>query len=276
MLPFLFIAAGALFVGSGIKKPKPATVLKKGGEVKKIEPPKPVSKEVEYITIKKRWKKKKESIANLATNIRSLRYNITTDLQSDNDKVFLTALAVELMDKTAERVGNDDSASNGHFGITGLNKKHVTVEGNKVTLKYTGKSGVEHEKVITDERLASNIKKAKEISPNKYLLCTSDNFRIKSDRINRYLSDYDVTAKDLRGFAANKWIVNKLKEIEIADTDKERQKQFNTIAKSVAKKVGHGNATLKKHYMIPELESDFVTKGKIIDIKFSNGGHVLN
>ena len=42
-----------------------------------------------------------------------------------NEKDFLTALAVTTMLKTAERVGNNNSASEkGHFGVTGFKKNH--------------------------------------------------------------------------------------------------------------------------------------------------------
>lgn len=227
-------------------------------------------------TINQRWKKKKNNIGALAHNIRSLRYNVTRDLKSEDEKVFLTALAVDLMDKTAERVGNEDSAENGNIGITGLQKRHVSIDGNTVSLKYVGKSDVEHEKSITNAGLANSVKRAIDGSGTKYLLCTSDKFRIKSDRVNRYLQDFDITAKDIRGYAANRWIIDKLKSIE-PDKDKAvRQKQFNEIAKGVSKKVGHGLPTLKKHYMIPELETKFVSSGKVIDLKkYKKGGEVL-
>lgn len=119
--------------------------------------------------------------------------------------------------------------------------------------------------------MAKNIEKAKQISPSRFLLCTSNMFRINEDRINRYLVNYDITAKDIRGYSSNKWIVNRLKEIEPAETEAKRQKQFNIIAKKVAEKVGHGYATLKKHYMLPRLESEFVKKATIIEMKKMGG-----
>ena len=178
-----------------------------GGFIRKEESPK---------VIKKRWTKKKENIGALAHNIRSLRYNITRDLKSEDEKVFLTALAVALMDKTAERVGNEDSAENGHIGITGLRKKHIKIDGNTITLKYTGKSGVDHEKTFTDEELAKALQRAIDNSATRYLLCTSDKFRIKNDRVNRYLQEFDITAKDIRGYSANKWILDKLKKVDLS------------------------------------------------------------
>ncbi len=82
----------------------------------------------------------------MSSYMRKLRYNVSTDLKSEDEKVYLTALVVAIMQLTSERIGNAASAKNGHYGITGLRKKHVKIEGNKVTLTYKGKSGVKQEK----------------------------------------------------------------------------------------------------------------------------------
>lgn len=222
-----------------------------------------------------RWQKKKEHIQELANNIQRLRLNITNDLKSNDQKIFLTALVVALMDKTGERVGNEDSASNGHFGITGLQKDHISFAGNKVILNYTGKSGVEHEKEFTDIKLSKYLKKAIRKSPGKFVFVTTDDFKIKADTVNRYLTDFNVTAKDIRGYSANKWIIDKLNCLpEIPSEENKRKREFNAIVKKIAQKIGHGSGTLKKHYLIPELSEQFIIHGKIIDIK--NLGYTMD
>lgn len=70
------------------------------------------------VKIKNRWLKKRSGIETLANSIQRLRYNITKDLQSDDEKVYLTALGLDIMIATGERVGNGDSAGNGHYGVT--------------------------------------------------------------------------------------------------------------------------------------------------------------
>ena len=224
--------------------------------------------------VKDRWAKKKEHIEILANNIQKLRYNITKDLSSNNEKVFLTALVISVMDNTGERVGNNESASNGHFGITGLQKKHIKINGNTITLTYVGKSNVSHETRFTNEKIAKALKDAINKSKSKLVFETSDGFQIKNDRINRYLSKFNVTAKDIRGYSANKWVTDKLKNITPAVEEKDRKKQFNEILKKVAQQIGHGKATLQKHYLIPELETSYIDDKKIIDIK-QLGGEIM-
>lgn len=229
--------------------------------------------------LEKRWHKKKEHISKMADTIKRLRLNITKDIKGDDERIRLTALAIAVMDKTAERVGNSDSEQNGHFGITGFKKSHVSIDGNTVRLNYVGKSGVEHEKQFSDELIASELKKAIKYSDCEFVFCTNDGFRVKSDKINRYLSEFGVTAKDIRGYSANRWIIDKLNKIEpndIGETEAKRKRKFNKVLKFVAGKVGHGASTLRNHYMTPELEEEFVRHGKIIDLSefYKSGGTV--
>lgn len=230
-----------------------------------------------------RWQKKKERIQQLSSTISGLRGQLSRDIASDDEKTALTALVIAVMDKTAERVGNDDSADNGHFGVTGFRKNHISVVGSTVHLDYVGKSGTKHEKSFTDERIAKALKRAIKNSPSKFIFETSDGFRIKSDKVNRYLDEFGITAKDIRGYMANRWIIEKLKRQNSKVTSeqpdkakKERKKIFNQALKETAAEVGHGRGTLKKHYMIPELPVEFIEHGHIIDMRnlgyFKEGG----
>lgn len=220
--------------------------------------------------LQQRWQKKKKNIHNIAENIQSLRNQVTRDLSSDDEKLSLTALVVAIMDKTGERVGNETSKENGHLGITGLDKRNVTINGNEVTLKYVGKSGVSHEKSFSNENIAKYLKQAIINSPTSSVFTTSNDFKIKSDKVNRYLSSFDVTAKDLRGYSANKWVVDKLNEVDIEETESKRKRQFNKVVSSVAEKIGHGKTTLKNHYLFPSIEYNFVMKSKVSEVKDVN------
>jgi DNA topoisomerase-1 len=223
---------------------------------------------------KKRRDKKIKSIRTIASNIHKLRRRVTKDLKSDDEKTKLTALAVAIMDKTAERVGNDESAKGGHFGVTGFKNKHIEVEGNTITIKYVGKSGVDQEKKFTDKLIAGILKDCKGRCDNKEapILSTDDGFKIKADKVNRYLRDFDITAKDIRGYSANRLMTESLKNADISSDEKERKKKFQEVLKSVAERVGHQKATLKLHYLLPSIENDYVGKGKVVSLKEASCG----
>lgn len=230
--------------------------------------------------IESRWKKKKDRICALSNNIQKLRLNIYKNLTSDDEKTFLTSLVVALLDKTAERIGNEDSASYGRFGVTGFKKKHINIIGNKVHLNYVGKAGVKHEKSFSDKRIAKALKKAIRRSPSNFIFETSDGFRIKADKVNKFLSDFSISAKDIRGYCCNKFTIDKLNKIEIAETEKKRKTELNKILKKIASRIGHGRSTLKKHYLIPELYETYIKSGEIINIKeegyYKDGGAIYN
>lgn len=223
---------------------------------------------VKEYDIEKRWDSKRESIYNLRDKIDRLKRKVRSDLYSSDDKTRLTALVVRIMMQTSERVGNSESAKNGHFGVTEFKRKHVDVEGNKVILTYKGKSGVEHEKSFTDEASAQMVRDliARGKSPNTQLFVTQGGFQIKADKVNRYLRAFDAKSKDLRGFNANRMMYQELKGLKVKD-EKERKTVFNAALRKVAQKIGHGPATLRKQYLLPEIEEQFYAKGSIGKIK---------
>lgn len=215
--------------------------------------------------IKQRWDSKRESIYSLKSNIDRLKRHIRQDLVSCNEKDRLTALVIRIMLYTSERVGNEESASNGHFGVTQFKNKHIKVEGNRVILDYVGKSGVEHEKSFVDETCAVMIKDLLS-RRNDFVFTTKEGFRIKPDRVNRYLSDFNAKSKDIRGFNANRLMVMELNRIGKTE-EKQRPKVFNASLRKIGAKVGHGASTLRTHYLLPEIEETFYKHGSIGKIK---------
>lgn len=225
--------------------------------------------ELKEYDLDKRWKLKRESIYNLRDKVSRLKRKVYSDLFSSDDRTRLTALVVRIMMLTSERVGNNDSAKNGHFGVTGFKRKHVDVEGNQIILTYIGKSGVEHEKTFSDATsalmLRDLIKFAK--TPNSPLFTTKDGFEIKADKVNRYLRKFDAKSKDIRGFNANRMMVIELKSKGKIKSENDRKKVFNEALRKISAKIGHGPATLRKQYLLPEIEEKFYAHGSIGKIK---------
>ena len=211
--------------------------------------------------IKQRWDSKRESIYSLQSNIDRLKRHIKQDLISPNEKERLTALVVRIMLYTSERVGNENSASNGHFGVTQFKNKHIKVDGNRVILEYVGKSGVEQEKSFVDESCSTMIKDLLS-RRNQFIFTTKEGFVIKADRVNRYLSNFNAKSKDIRGFNANRLMVMELNRIGKTE-EKQRAKVFNSSLRKISAKVGHTPATLRTHYLLPEIEENFYKYGSI-------------
>lgn len=225
--------------------------------------------EIKEYDIDKRWQLKRDSIYNLRDKIDRLKRKVRSDLYSSDDKTRLTALVVRIMMLTSERVGNSESASNGHFGVTGFKRKHVDVEGNKVILTYKGKSGVEHEKSFSEATVALMVKDLikRSKAPSDPLFVTTDGFVIKADKVNRYLRRFDAKSKDIRGFNANRLMVVELKSKGKIKDEKDRKKVFNEALRKISAKIGHRPSTLRKQYLLPEIEEKFYAHGSIGRIK---------
>lgn len=248
-----------------------AEVTRKSGgkaKIKKfIPPPKPTAAEQKIIdkNLKRRWRYKRDAIYTLRDNIDKLKRRVREDLKSDDEKTRLTALITRVMICTSERIGNDNSRDNGHYGICGFRPSQVTVEGDKIFLKYKGKSGVMHEREFSDAAAADLLDKLKE-RKNGYIFTTETGFRVRPDRVNRYLDDFGITSKDIRGFNANRQMVMKLKNVGVTE-EKERKHVFNDLLRKVAAKIGHTPATLRKHYLLPEIEKQFYGSGTVAKIE---------
>ena len=227
--------------------------------------------------IANRNRKKAERLEALKKNIGSLRKRVQRDLKSDDPTTMLTALAVGLIDHTYERVGNEDSADEGHFGVTGWTRKHISFGRGKATVRYVGKSGVKHEKKVSDASLVTALKNAYESNDDEDgSIFAHDLGKVDARKVNEYLKQFDVTAKDLRGFHANREMQERLSAIRskgkaLAEDKKAREKQLKTeflkALEQTAEAVGHEAATLRSMYLVPGLEEDFLADGKV-DSKF--------
>jgi len=212
--------------------------------------------------LKLRWEKKRIAIYAMKDSIDKLKRRINIDLLSENEKNKLTALIIRIMLSTSERIGNQESAENGHFGVTQFRKKHIEVIGNTIHLEYVGKSGVEQDKTFSDARAATILNELKR-RKHVYLFTTVEGFKIQADKVNRYLSQFDITSKDIRGYNANRYVTAELKKLGVIKEEKMRRKTFNMVIRKVAEKIGHTPSTLRKQYLLPEIEESFYATGKI-------------
>lgn len=225
-------------------------------EKKKFVKPEPVSDAV----IQKRWDKKRSAIKKLQKNITNLRSKVARDMDSTDEKTMITATIVRIIDKTGERVGNDESSSNGHHGVSNFLNKHIKVDGSKVSLSYTGKSGVKHNVTFTDPKVARNINTLKKRGE---VFVTSDGLSIKSTQVNKYLADFNITSKDLRGFKVNKLMSEKLRKLPKPKTDGDIKRVFNDVLRSVAEEIGHTPGICRKNYLLPEIEEQWYNRRKV-------------
>jgi len=220
-----------------------------------------------------RHREKAERLDNLQSNIGKLEDKVHEDLGSDDDKTRMTALAVALINDTYERVGNDESAANGHYGVTGWLKKHISFKNGEAKISYVGKSGVKQTKTVTDSALVKALKDAAEGKGEDEPLFDCEGCSVSSKEVNAYLKPFDITAKDLRGYHANREMMEALADIrsdgpslprDRKARDKILKGEFARALDVVAKIVGHETATLRNQYLVPHLEETYMKDGSVI------------
>lgn len=118
------------------------------------------------------------------------------------------ATIVLLLEKSLIRVGNDEYATeNGSYGLTTMRNWHVHITGSQIRFSFRGKSGQHHEVGVSDRRVASIVKRLRELPGQELFQYVDDEGErrgISSDDVNTYLRDLageEFTAKDFRTWA---------------------------------------------------------------------------
>jgi Eukaryotic DNA topoisomerase I, catalytic core len=228
--------------------------------------------------VAKRNNDKAKRLKKLSGSIKKLRSQVDKDLDSNDPEISLTALAVALMDETAERVGSEASAAGelnhegaGHYGVTTFEKRHVSFSKGKAHLKYTGKSGVNHDKTLSNPKVVKALKKAHDACKEGGIFCYEGG-KITASKVNEYLKPFDISAKDIRGFHANVGVRAMLESIrskggKLPEDKKEKEKKLKEEWKEaielVAKEVGHTSSTLKNQYLTPGMEDAYLRDGTV-------------
>jgi DNA topoisomerase IB len=105
---------------------------------------------------------KYEHMLHFGKALPAIRQRVAHDLALPGlprEKVLATI--VRLMETTYIRVGNETYARENHsYGLTTLRRRHVTIDGARLTFNFKGKSGVVHTINLTDRRLPASSKPA--------------------------------------------------------------------------------------------------------------------
>jgi DNA topoisomerase-1 len=199
-----------------------------------------------------RWKDKVSKIKLLEKNIGKLRKQYEKDLSSDDLRTQAEAAVVGIMDDTCARIGNEESVKEYKtYGVTTFKVKHLTFSGSKTTFKFVGKDQVKQDTFTTNSKITKVLKELVKGKKDNDFVFEIDGTKIWDRAINRYLKQFDISAKDLRGFQANRLMKDMLKK-----------KDWQEALEEVADIVGHEATTLKNQYLDPALVEKHETKKK--------------
>jgi DNA topoisomerase-1 len=177
------------------------------------------------------------------------------------------AAVVSLMERTNIRIGNSFYEKEyGSFGLTTLKDRHVKFNGNAVTFAFKGKKGVSHKIHLKSKKLASVIKKCRDV-PGKELFQFYDEegnrHSIDSGSVNNYIreiSGKDFTAKDFRTWAGTVQALLALKSIGCCDTKTETKRRIVEALDIVSNHLGNTRTVCKNYYVHPLILSLYESK----------------
>jgi DNA topoisomerase I len=203
-----------------------------------------------------------------------IRRRVAADLRRkglDREKVL--AAVVALLEITAVRVGNDEYArANKSFGLTTLRNRHARVRGKKLTFRFRGKSGVQHEIGIIDHRLAKIVRECQELPDQQLFEYVGDDgssHRVGSDEVNAYIREIsggDFTAKDFRTWMGTVRCAVALSQMARAETVTDRKRNVVEALRDVARQLGNTAAVCRKCYVHPEVLTAYMDDGALEQI----------
>ena len=196
-----------------------------------------------------------------AKSLPAIRRSVDKQLKRrtfDDDQVL--ALMVWFLDHSYIRIGNETYfEANESIGLTTLEKRHVTVSGETITLDFRGKSGKDHIIKLNDRRVALIMKRLL-TQPGKRLFRTP-NVNLSPNDCNEYLqriTGEQISAKDFRTWggtlAAFSYLKKQLKSGEKPD------KVTNQAIDEAADVLGNTRTVAKAHYVHPHILAAYTDK----------------
>lgn len=219
----------------------------------------------------KKWRETRDetkyfrSIA-FAHALPKIRKQVELDLSKPGmprEKVLATV--VKLLETTLIRIGNEEYAKqNNSYGLTTLRNKHVRVEGSSIHFEFKGKSGKKHFIDVKDRKLASIVKKARDLPGQElfeYVGEDGELHNVNSSDVNAYLKEIsgeEFTAKDFRTWAGTVLAANILLESTEGESAGPTKKNVVAAIESVAKKLGNTPSICRKCYVNPAVVDSYL------------------
>ncbi len=199
-----------------------------------------------------------ERLIAFAKALPAIREQVERDLgRTGLPREKVVAAVVRLLELTLIRVGNDEYARlNRSFGLATLRDRHARIDGTAITFRFRGKSGKEHEVGLRDRRLASVVRRCRDL-PGQELFQYVDGDGppqdVASDDVNAYLGRIapGITAKEFRTWAGTVLAYRALRALGKGSTDREKQRNVNAAIQATADNLGNTAAVARSAYIHP-------------------------
>ncbi len=204
-----------------------------------------------------------ERVLKFGERMPGIRKTVRADLAREGmPREKAAAAVVSAMDQTSIRVGNDEFARNGTYGLTTLLDRHVAIEtgSGAITFTFKGKSGVKHSIGLEDKELARVIRAARDLEGSRLFQFVDGQGKIRklsSDDVNAYLKEIsggDFSAKDFRTWNGTTRAAARLLELARDSAGSAAASEHIAQAvKAASDALGNTEAIARKAYIHPRL-----------------------
>ena len=216
-------------------------------------------------------REKFERLVAFGNGLPALRRRIVEDL-ADGPYAFewTAAIAITVVNRTWFRVGSEEAARSARtYGVTTLTKRHVELEGRRLTFSFRGKHRVLQRATIVDATLAGAMRKLTALPGGGRL------FRFESDgelvalragRLNDYFQERFVdgfTVKDFRTWGGTLTAAVALAESGPPSSETDAKRKLADAYRLVAEELGNTPAVARSSYVSPVLVERF-RQGRVL------------
>jgi DNA topoisomerase-1 len=185
-----------------------------------------------------------------------------------------SAVAVRLINLGWFRVGSERYAKKYRtFGITTLNKNHVTVRGSRVVFRYRGKQRIWVHTALVDAELAASMRALAGLEGGRRLFryrTNGDLFALNDRKLNEYIQEHmgeQFTAKDFRTWGGTLTAAIMFAEQRAPESEAETKRILAGVMQSVGEKLGNTAAVARSSYVSPAVVEQYLDGRTIEDFR---------
>jgi DNA topoisomerase I len=195
---------------------------------------------------KKKFNRQKQFSADMP----DIRKGIAKDMEKGDPRAYL----LDFENKTAIRVGSDTDfkAKKKAYGLTTLQHEHAKVLGDKISLNFIAKEGIEASYELHDKVLAKWLeKRIKKTKPGEKLFPD-----VSAKKLNDYLKDIaggkKYTVKDFRTYHGTRIAHDDLKQYAGQElTKKQKEQIIKDVSEKASKFLANTPVMARKSYINP-------------------------
>jgi DNA topoisomerase I len=210
-------------------------------------------------------KAKYERLIRFAEQLPELRRAMAEHMDRDElERERVSAVALRVIDLGWLRVGSERYARESRtYGITTLLKRHVTIRGHRIRLRFPGKQGIEVRTTLVDDELADALDGLIGVPGGARVFryrMEGELCNLTSDRLNEYVKLYlgpDFSAKDFRT-----WGGTLVAAIALAEQD-----DITAAMRRVARRLGNTPAVCRASYVSPAVIEQYREGRTIADFR---------